>query len=96
MGRHGILISQSGREAEEEGWGHRKVMDIHCRKESQGALDLKTYVDGYTGWENRATLSQNRAGAGSHASVTETESPGNMHKSKLGVPGPMSNGLRGN
>lgn len=26
-------------------------MDIHPRKESQGAPELRTYVDGYTGWE---------------------------------------------
>lgn len=27
------------------------MMDIYPRKESQGASDLRTYVDGDTGWE---------------------------------------------
>lgn len=51
MGSYSSPISQSECETEEEGWVYRKVMAVHPRKERQGAPDMRTYVDGYTGWE---------------------------------------------
>lgn len=52
LGSYSSPISQSGCETEEEGWVYRKVKEP--RKERQGAPDMRTYVDGYTGWGKRS------------------------------------------